>query len=92
MRSELNNGLDNLDRMLERVVQIRTEIGTRLTTLDSQEGANQELELQLQTTLSDIRDLDFAEAVGRLNLQLTGLQAAQQAFARVQGLSLFNFL
>ncbi len=92
IRSELNNGLNNLDRMLERIVQVRTEVGTRATTLDSQEGANQELKLQLQSTLSDIRDLDYADAIGRLNLQLTGLQAAQQSFARVQGLSLFNFL
>lgn len=92
IRSELNNGLNNLDRMLERIVQVRTDVGTRTNSLESQEGANQELELQLQSTLSDIRDLDYAEAIGRLNLQLTGLQAAQQSFARVQGLSLFNFL
>ena len=37
-------------------------------------------------------NLDFAEAVGRLNLQLAGLQAAQQTFARVQNLTLFNFI
>jgi len=45
-----------------------------------------------QKALSSIEDLDFAEAVSRLNLQLTGLQAAQQSFARIQNLSLFNFL
>jgi flagellar hook-associated protein 3 FlgL len=71
---------------------MRTEVGSRLTMLDTQDRANDEYELQLETTRSEVRDLDFAEAVGRLNLQLTGLQAAQQAYTRVQGLSLFNFL
>lgn len=91
-RTALNSGLANLDQSIDRLVQVRTEVGTRLTMLDTQDRANDEYELQLQSTRSDIRDLDFAEAIGRLNLQLTGLQAAQQAYTRVQGLSLFNFL
>ena len=91
-RTELNAGLANLDQSIDRIVQMRTEVGSRLTMLDTQDRANDEYQLQLETTRSDIRDLDFAEAVGRLNLQLTGLQAAQQAYTRIQGLSLFNFL
>jgi len=39
-----------------------------------------------------LQDLDYAEAISRLSLQTTALQAAQQTFARVQGLNLFNFL
>lgn len=92
LHSTLNSELANLDQAVGRLVEIRTLVGSRLSALDTQEGTNDEFELQLKTTLSDIKDLDFAEAVGRLNLQLTGLQAAQQAFARIQGLSLFNFL
>jgi len=42
--------------------------------------------------LSDIQDVDYAEAISRLNLQLTALQAAQQTYVKVQGLSLFNYL
>lgn len=91
-RSALNGALANLDQALGSLLNARTEVGTRLSTLDTQARANDEYELQLETTRSDIRDLDFAEAVGRLNLQLAGLEAAQQTYARVQGLSLFNFL
>ena len=38
------------------------------------------------------RDLDYAEAVSRMNQQLTGLQAAQAAYSRIARLSLFDFL
>ncbi|MGE0623987.1 MAG: flagellar hook-associated protein FlgL [Pseudomonadales bacterium] len=92
VRSELNASLANLDQALGTLLTVRTEVGTRLSTLDTQAQANDEYELQLETTRADIRDLDFAEAVGRLNLQLAGLEAAQQTYARLQGLSLFNFL
>jgi len=50
------------------------------------------LTLQSQKTLSGIQDLDYAEAISRLNLQMVGLQASQQAFTRIQNLSLFNYL
>ena len=53
---------------------------------------SEDFALQLKETLSDVQDLDYAEAISRLNLQLVALQAAQQTFVRVQGLSLFNFL
>jgi flagellar hook-associated protein 3 FlgL len=46
----------------------------------------------MKTVLSETEDLDYAEAISKFNLQSVSLQAAQQAYSRVQGLSLFNFL
>jgi flagellar hook-associated protein 3 FlgL len=40
--------------------------------------------------LSSVRDLDFAEAISRLNQQMTGLQAAQAAYTRIGQMSLFD--
>ena len=48
--------------------------------------------LHLKSTLSAVRDLDYAEALSRLSQELFGLDAAQQAFARAQNLSLFKYL
>ena len=39
-----------------------------------------------------LRDLDYAEALSRLSQELFGLDAAQQAFARTQNLSLFKYI
>ena len=58
----------------------------------SQEIINDSYRLQIREVLSGIEDLDFAEAVSRLNLEMTGLEASQKAFTRVQDISLFNFL
>lgn len=84
--------LTDLDRSLDHIIDTRTKVGSRLSAIDAQKDLNDSFELQLQETLSNLQDLDYAEAVSRLNLQITGLQAAQQSFVKIQGLSLFNFL
>lgn len=71
---------------------MRAGAGARLNALDNQAEINADYQLQLQTTLSEVQDLDYAEAISRFELQLVALQAAQQSFSRISGLSLFNFL
>ena len=52
----------------------------------------EDLDYTLAATLSSLRDLDYAEAISRLNQQAAGLQAAQSAYTRIGQLSLFNLL
>lgn len=84
--------LDDIDTSMDRLFSVRAEIGGRMNSIDSQKSINEQYTVQLEGLLSEIQDLDYAEAVGRLNLQLTGLQAAQQSFQKIQSLSLFNYL
>ncbi|MDI2537286.1 flagellar biosynthesis protein FlgL, partial [Pseudomonas aeruginosa] len=42
--------------------------------------------------ISQIQDLDYPEALSRLTLQSTIMDAAQQSFVKIRGLSLFNYL
>ena len=60
--------------------------------VEAEQATAAEFELYAKESLSALEDLDYAEATGRLQLQLTILQASQQAFASVQGLSLFHYL
>lgn len=86
------NAITDIQSAMDNVLTVRSKIGARLNALDTQKDINEELILQSEKTLSGIQDLDYAEAVSRLNLQLVGLQASQQAFTRIQNLSLFNYL
>lgn len=95
-REDLNGamarGLGDLDRALGHLLEVRTDLGGRMNTAETQSRINEDQLLQVRTALSEIRDLDYAEAISRFNLQQTALQAAQQTFVQVQRLSLFNFL
>ncbi len=82
----------DIDSALERVVMTRTKIGARMNAIEDQKTANEAFDLAVTELRSSLEDLDYAEAIGRFNQQLAALQASQQAFIKVQGLSLFNFI
>ena len=90
--SEINHAMGNLDQALDHILGKQTEVGARMASLDRQIDINAGASLQIEENLSLVNDLDYAEAITRFNQQLTSLQAAQQAFSKVQGLSLFNYL
>lgn len=92
LNTAMASGLTNLDQAIGNIVDIRAEVGSRLNRIDSQQAVNEDFNLQLQTSLSDVQDVDFAEAISRLNLQLVALQAAQQTFVSTQRLSLFDYI
>ncbi len=91
-RQLIDATVQGLDRATTNVLEVRAEIGARLNTMDAVKDMHQELSLQLQEVLSEIEDLDFAEAVSNLSYQSFILQAAQESFVRINGLSLFNRL
>ena len=88
----INRGIEGLDQALSRVLEVRTSVGSRLATIESQVDANAGAALVLQESLADIEDLDYAAAISALTQQATTLEAAQQSFLRIQGLSLFRLL
>jgi len=86
------NSLDQIDNAMEHLLQFRATVGARLNAVDSQRDINDTLLLQLEQTRSTVEDLDYAEAASRFSQASVTLQAAQQAFVRIQNLNLFNFL
>ena len=84
--------IGKVNLVIDHFLTQRSDVGARQNALDSQEKTNDVLVLQLRQTRSDIEDVDIVEAAARLSQQTLSFQAAQQAFVRVQGLSLFNFL
>ncbi len=91
-QNALAQGLANLDQALDGVSNQRASVGNRLGHIESMDSLNQDFKLQLDTVLSATQDLDYAEAVSSFNLQLTSLQAAQQAYMKTSELSLFRYL
>ena len=70
----------------------RARVGSRLNLVESQTEANDAFQLTATETLSNVQDLDYAEAATRLQAQAVGLEAAQQSYIKIQDLSLFKYL
>lgn len=92
LNNDINRFFVDIDRSMDNFRATRAQIGSRLGVLDSQESLNEGYSLRIKETLSELQDLDYAEAITRLNQQQVALEAAQQSYTRIQGLSLFNYL
>ena len=88
----LATSLSNLDFAQTSVSEVRSEIGGRLNTIENIENLHQDVDLVSKEILSGLQDVDFAEAVSRLSMESFLLEAAQQSFAQINRLSLFNQL
>lgn len=71
---------------------IHGAVGVRLKEIESVKAASTALTLNYQQTLSSLQDIDYATAIAELNQRQFNLEAAQQAFAKASGMSLFNYL
>ncbi|WP_018873727.1 flagellar hook-associated protein FlgL [Thioalkalivibrio sp. ALJ16] len=87
-----NTAFADLDAVLGNFNDIRAEVGARLKAFDQQKDVNEDRLVDLNSAVSEIRDLDYAEAISRFNQQQVALQAAQQTYTQVNRLSLFDFL
>jgi flagellar hook-associated protein 3 FlgL len=92
LHTALNRSLAELDGALDHLLVQRARVGSRLNLVESQTEANDAFKLTATETLSNVQDLDYAEATTRLQTQKLILEAAQQSYINIQGLSLFNLL
>lgn len=92
LASNVNAALEQMDRADSHLNTVRSEIGTRLSLLESTDSSRADYDLELDRNLSNLQDIDYAEAISRMNRQYIGLQAAQQSYATLSQLSLFNYL
>lgn len=88
----LNDAYGALNQDLNAVLGVRATTGSRLNELDALQTTGDQLGLQFQKTLSSIQDTDYTKAITDLTQQKLILQAAQQSFAQVSQLTLFNYL
>ena len=87
-----NTILDQLNSSMIHVTSRRVDSGVRLQVLESQESRHLDSALNLETGRSNIEDLDFAKAISEFEQAKIALQASQQTFSKVQGLSLLNYI
>jgi flagellar hook-associated protein 3 FlgL len=90
--SEYDAVHEQIDRVIETLNLARASVGSRLDVVETTGNFRSEQKLLAEKTLSTIRDVDFAEAVSRLNAQMQALQVSQQVYAKAATKSLFDYL
>lgn len=85
-------GIADITQMHNSLTLSQAQNGSDQVVVQSQLDVLDETKLRIKSTLSEIEDLDYAEAVARMNKEMMGLEAAMGSFAKISGLSLFDYI
>ena len=67
-------------------------IGAATNKIDNQASLAEENVLRMKSTLSQVEDTDYTEAITKMNKDILALQAAQSSFAKISQLNLFDYI
>ena len=88
----LQASMRDLARANEHFIDMRAAGGAQLAALEHADELRSAFDVTARTTLSGLRDLDYAQAITQFNLEKVALDAAQLSFMQMQRSSLFNLL
>ena len=91
-KADYGHVLSQINASLNHISTRQGDAGINLQLLQTQSDYHVDNELLMEQGRSSIEDLDFATAVTEFEQSRVALQAAQQTYSRIQGLSLFNYL
>jgi flagellar hook-associated protein 3 FlgL len=89
---KIQQGIADISQMHDSLTLSQAQNGSDQVVVQSQLDVLDENTLRIKSTLSEIEDLDYAEAVARMNKEMMGMEAAMGSFAKISGLSLFDYI
>jgi flagellar hook-associated protein 3 FlgL len=92
LANKLSAAGSNMKNALDNVLTVQASVGARMKELDNLNSTGDDLDIQYQSTLGDLQDLDMVKAISLFAQQQQTLQAAQMSFKTMSGLSLFNYI
>lgn len=99
LKDQLDQGLapdpniaGDLATGIKHIASVEAEIGGRQNRISAQSDAGDTFKIALKQRLSNLQDMDMVQGVTDLTTKQNSLQIAQQVFAKVQGMSLFDYL
>ena len=90
--NQLGASLSNVSQALNSVITARSQVGANLSELTTLGTQAQSANVNFQTQMSNLTNVDYASAVSQYMAEQLAYQAAQSSYAQVSKLSLFSQL
>jgi flagellar hook-associated protein 3 FlgL len=90
--TQIGVSLEQIDGAITNLSNVSASVGARINSITSSQSTAQVVQTNLTTSVSQLSDVDYAAAITQLNTQEVSLQAAQESYASIAKLSLFNYL
>jgi flagellar hook-associated protein 3 FlgL len=90
--TQVGGSIQQIDSALNNINDVQAGVGGRLNAITAAASSAQTTQTNLTASVSQLSDVDYAAAVTKLSSQELTLQAAQESYASIAKLSLFNYL
>jgi flagellar hook-associated protein 3 FlgL len=92
LSSSLGGSLQQIDNSLNQISNVSANVGARINLISSVATTVNTNSTTISAEVSNLSDLDFAKASSQYSQELIALQAAEQSYSAISGLSLFKLL
>ncbi len=89
---KIQQGLADITQMHDNLTLAQAQNGSDQSVVQAQLDVLDETTLRIKSTLSEIEDLDYAEAVTRMNKEMMSLEAAMGSFQKISSMTLFDYI
>jgi flagellar hook-associated protein 3 FlgL len=92
LTTQISAAVQQIGNTITHLSNVSASVGSRLNAITAVQSAAQSIQTTLQANISTLSSTDYAAATGQLTSQELALQAAQESYASIAKLSLFQFL
>jgi len=92
LTTQIGGAIAQIDTAINSLDNVQAAVGGRLNAITAASSNAQTQQTDLQTSVSQLSNVDYAAAVTQLSTEELALQAAQESYASIARLSLFNYI
>ncbi len=90
--TQINQGLEQIDGAMNHIDNTQASVGARVNAVTASQTTAQSEQTAYQAQVAQLSNTDYAQATTQLSTEELALQAAQESYASMEKLSLFNYV
>ena len=92
MTTQLGASIQQVQNTITNFSNVSASVGSRLNAITAAQSTAGTDQTNMKTNISSITDVDYAAATTQLSSEELALQAAQESYASLEKMSLFQYL
>jgi flagellar hook-associated protein 3 FlgL len=92
LSTQVGTAVEQIDGAVNNFGVVQASVGARINAITASNTSAQTTQTDMTTSVSAIQDVDYAAATTQLSTEELALQAAQESYASISHLSLFQYL
>jgi flagellar hook-associated protein 3 FlgL len=90
--TQVGTALEQIDAAVNNFGEVSASVGARINAITAANTTAQSQQTTMTASVSTLQDVNYAAATTQLSTEELALQAAQESYASISKLSLFNYV